>query len=60
MCSSDLRQFDPLLKEIDPLSHQGEELVVPDPWGMEMDAFAQVLEMVERATDGLLKELSSI
>ena len=55
-----LRQFDPLLKEIDPLSRQGEELVVPDPWGMEMDAFAQVLYMVERATDGLLKELSLI
>ena len=55
-----LRQFDPELKGIDPLSRQGEELVVPDPWGMEMDAFEEVLEMVERATDGLIKEISLI
>ena len=53
-----LRQFDPELKDIDPVSRQGEELVVPDPWGMESDAFEEVLAMIERATDGLLKQLA--
>ena len=54
-----LRQFDPLLKDIDLTSKQGEDLVVPDPWGSEMDAFSQVLAMIERATDGLIDWLTN-
>jgi protein-tyrosine-phosphatase len=30
---------------------------VPDPWGNEIDAYQEVLVMVERAVTGLLKEL---
>jgi len=52
-----LRQFDPELREIDPTSRDAEKLIVPDPWGQGMDAFEKVLELIERATDGLLKEL---
>ena len=33
-------------------------LVVPDPYSMPDSAFESVLEMVERATDGLLKSLN--
>ncbi|MEN9736239.1 MAG: hypothetical protein RL129_949 [Actinomycetota bacterium] len=54
-----LRQFDPVLKDIDPTSRQGEDLVVPDPWGSEMDAFSEVLAMIERATDGLIDWLTN-
>ena len=54
-----LRQFDPLLKDIDPTSKQAQDLVVPDPWGSEMDAFSQVLAMIERATDGLIDLLTN-
>lgn len=53
-----LRQFDPALSAIDPTSRQGEELVVPDPWGSEIEAYQEVLEMIERATDGLIQTLS--
>ena len=49
-----LRQFDPELKGINPLSREAERLVVPDPWGEGMDSFQNVLNMVERAVDGLL------
>jgi protein-tyrosine-phosphatase len=33
-------------------------LVVPDPYSMPDSAFESVLEMVERATDGLLRSLN--
>ncbi len=52
-----LRQFDPELSQIDPTSREASELVVPDPWGEGMDSFANVLAMIERATDGLLSRL---
>ena len=52
-----LRQFDPELREIDPTSRDAEKLIVPDPWGQGMDAFEEVLELIERATDGLLNEV---
>jgi protein-tyrosine phosphatase len=52
-----LRQFDPELSGIDPLSREAEKLVVPDPWGQGMDAFEDVLALIERATDGLLAAL---
>ena len=53
-----LREFDPMLSGIDPTSKDAHSLVVPDPWGEEIDAYEEVLAMIERATDGLLKALS--
>lgn len=52
-----LRSFDPALSHIDATSRQGEELVVPDPWGEEIDSYQRVLEMIERATDGFIASL---
>ena len=52
-----LRQFDPELESIDPLSREGASLQVPDPWGEEIDAYQEVLEMIERALDGLLNKI---
>ncbi|MFO0196407.1 MAG: low molecular weight protein-tyrosine-phosphatase [Clavibacter sp.] len=43
-----LRQFDPS----DP-----DSLEVPDPYSLPDSAFEKVLEMVEKATDGLIKQL---
>lgn len=34
-----------------------DSIEVPDPWGNEIDAYQEVLEMVEAATSGLLKSL---
>jgi protein-tyrosine phosphatase len=36
---------------------EADSLEVPDPWGNEIDAYQDVLAMVERAVSGLLKEL---
>jgi protein-tyrosine-phosphatase len=44
-----LRQFD---------TNQ-DSLIVPDPYSLPDAAFETVLEMVERSTDGLIKELLS-
>ena len=52
-----LRQFDPALEHIDPYAPEAEKLVVPDPWGHEIDAFEDVLAMIERAVDGLIARL---
>ena len=52
-----LRSFDPALSHIDATSRQGEDLVVPDPWGEEIDSYQRVLEMIERATDGFIASL---
>ena len=52
-----LRQFDPLLSEIDPLSPEGHSLQVPDPWGDEIDSYQAVLSMIESAVEGLLNEI---
>ena len=52
-----LRQFDPALSNIDPLSREASELQVPDPWGEELDAYQEVLEMIERAVNGLLNKI---
>lgn len=49
-----LRQFDPALNGIDPVSRAGGELEVPDPWGEEIDSYQEVLGMIERAVAGLL------
>ena len=52
-----LRQFDPELERIDPISREGAALQVPDPWGEEIDAYQEVLEMIERAVNGLLNKI---
>jgi len=43
-----LRQFDP---------SNPDSLEVPDPYSLPDSAFEEVLEMVERATDGLIAQL---
>lgn len=52
-----LRQFDPELESIDPISREGVAIQVPDPWGEEIDAYQEVLEMIERAVNGLLNKI---
>jgi protein-tyrosine phosphatase len=52
-----LRSFDPTLSHIDPQSPEAEQLQVPDPWGETIEAYREVLEMIESATDGLLQAL---
>ena len=53
-----LRSFDPDLKAIDPNSADYFKLEVPDPYNQSDEAYEATLAMVERAVDGLLKELS--
>ena len=53
-----LRSFDPELKGIDPNSTDYFKLEVPDPYNQSDEAYEATLAMVERAVDGLLKELS--
>lgn len=53
-----LRNFDPLLKEVDPVSADYFKLEVPDPYNQSDAAYEATLSMVERAVDGLLQELS--
>ena len=53
-----LRNFDPLLKEVDPLAADYFKLEVPDPYNQSDEAYEATLAMVERAVDGLLQELS--
>ena len=43
------------LREFDPSSP--ESLIVPDPYSLPDKAFEEVLEMVEKSTDGLVAEL---
>lgn len=52
-----LRQFDPVLQNIDPASREASSLQVPDPWGEEIDAYSEVLGMIERSVDGLLNKV---
>ena len=53
-----LRSVDPAVKEIDPNSADYFKLEVPDPYNQSDEAYEATLAMVERAVDGLLKELS--
>jgi protein-tyrosine phosphatase len=53
-----LRNFDPALRSIDPLSADYFKLEVPDPYNQSDEAYEATLAMVERAVDGLLLELS--
>jgi protein-tyrosine phosphatase len=43
-----------MLRAFDP---EADSLEVPDPWGNEIDAYQEVLAMVEAAVSGLLKTL---
>jgi len=52
-----LRQFDPELAGIDPISVAGTQLQVPDPWGDELPAYENVYEMIDAAVKGLLNKL---
>ncbi len=54
-----LRSFDVSLSAIDPASEQFYELEVPDPYNQTIEAYEETLLMIERAVDGLLKELSN-
>lgn len=46
-----------LLREFDPLAVEAGELEVPDPYFGGRHGFEDVLDMVERACDGLLEEI---
>jgi low molecular weight protein-tyrosine phosphatase len=46
-----------LLREHDPLAVEAGDLEVPDPYYGGDDGFEQVLDMVERACDGLVEEI---
>jgi protein-tyrosine phosphatase len=53
-----LRNFDPLLKGIDPNSADYFKLEVPDPYNQSDEAYEATLAMVERSVEGLLLELA--
>jgi protein-tyrosine phosphatase len=46
-----------MLREFDPLAVEAGELDVPDPYYGGDDGFEDVLDMVERACDGLIEEI---
>ncbi|MBA2522373.1 MAG: low molecular weight phosphotyrosine protein phosphatase [Solirubrobacterales bacterium] len=48
-----------LLREYDPLAVESDNLEVPDPYFGGEDGFEDVLDMIERACDGLIAELRS-
>jgi protein-tyrosine phosphatase len=47
-----------MLREFD--AEAGDDIDVPDPWGGGQSGFDDVLAMVERSTDGLLKALEDL
>lgn len=54
-----LRSFDTSLAAIDPISPAGQALQVPDPWGEDIESYRAVFSMIDAATDGLIKFLTS-
>ena len=52
-----LRSFDPSLALINPTSARFSELEVPDPYNQSLEAYEEVLIMIERAVYGLLQEI---
>jgi protein-tyrosine-phosphatase len=54
-----LASFDPKLDKIDPDGDDAHLLAIPDPYGKELAAYRQVLEMIERSSDGLISWLNS-
>ena len=55
-----LRNFDPLLRELDPSSADFYKLEVPDPYNQSDEAYETTLAMVERAVNGLMQELKNL
>ena len=55
-----LRNFDPILKNIDPSSEDFFKLEVPDPYNQSDEAYETTLAMVEHAVDGLLQALKNL
>lgn len=53
-----LRSFDPVLKNIHPLSSDYFKLEVPDPYNQSEDAYLRVLTMIESAVDGFIEHLT--
>lgn len=53
-----LRNFDPLLQDLDPSSADFYKLEVPDPYNQSDEAYETTLAMIERAVNGLLLELA--
>ena len=49
-----MRKFDPMLTHL-PDDH--DDLVVPDPYHQPIDDFYEVLDMLEKAADGIVKKL---
>jgi protein-tyrosine-phosphatase len=54
-----LSSFDPKLQALDPDSDDAQLLSIPDPYGQELSAYKEVLEMIERSSDGLIGWLNS-
>jgi len=48
-----------LFREFDPLAVQSGDLEVPDPYFGGEDGFDEVLELIDRACDGLIAEIRS-
>ena len=53
-----LRQFDPELAHIDPLSADYFKLEVPDPYNKPEAAYQEVLQMIESAVDGFVTRIT--
>ena len=51
-----MKKFDPKLKD---LSDDDEDLTVPDPYNQPIDDFYEVLDMLEKAADGLVSLLQN-
>ena len=54
-----LSSFDPKLQALDPDGDDAHLLSIPDPYGQELSAYKEVLEMIERSSDGLISWLNS-
>ena len=54
-----LSSFDPKLQALDPDGIDAQLLSIPDPYGQELSAYKEVLEMIERSSDGLIGWLNS-
>ena len=55
-----LRQFDPELAHIDPDGRDAALLHVPDPYFGGPEGFETMLDMIERACDGLVERLQAL
>ncbi len=54
-----LSSFDPALQGVDPDGDDAHLLSIPDPYGKELSAYKEVLEMIERSSNGLIRWLNS-